>query len=62
MNVKEMGISKRQALMMFWNEGFDSEEKILKAHERLMSIPQPTKDYWYASDVSKAIKQMKGKA
>lgn len=58
MNTKEMAIDKRTALMMFWNEGFDSEEKILKANDRLLSIPQPTKGYWYANDVSKAIKDM----
>ncbi len=58
MNTKEMAIDKRTALMMFWNAGFDTDEKILKAHDKLMSIRQPTKGYWYAVDVSKAIDEL----
>lgn len=55
MNVKEMAISKRTALMMFWNEGWDTEDKLLKANELLKSLDQPAEGYYYASDVSKLI-------
>lgn len=61
MNVKEMGISKRTALMMFWNEGFNTDELLIKANSRLESLTQPTAGYYFASEVSKLIKQMKGK-
>ncbi len=55
MNVKEMAISKRTALMMFWNEGWTTEEKLLKANDLLKSLVQPTEGYYYASEVSKLI-------
>lgn len=61
MNVQEMAINKRTALMMFWNAGIsvmpnDKAEVALKrASDKLESMYQPTKGYWYASDVSKVI-------
>jgi len=57
MNVQEMGINKRTALMMFWNAGHNTEEMLKEASDKLESMHQPTKGYWYASDVSKIISQ-----
>lgn len=61
MNVQEMAINKRTALMMFWNADIsdmpnDQAEVALKrASSKLDSMYQPTAGYWYAQDVSKAI-------
>lgn len=55
MNVQEMAINKRTALMMFWNAGHNTEEKLKAASDKLDSMKQPSKGYWYASDVSKVI-------
>lgn len=61
MNVQEMAINKRTALMMFWNAGIsdmpnDQAEVALKrASDKLDSMYQPSAGYWYAQDVSKAI-------
>lgn len=61
MNVQEMAINKRTALMMFWNAGISSmptaqaEIALKKASDKLDSMSQPTVGYWYASDVSKVI-------
>ena len=59
MNVQELAIDKRTALMMFWNAGHDNETTLQAASDRLEAMPQPTKGYWYAKDVSKAIDNMK---
>lgn len=55
MNVQEMAINKRTALRMFWDAGYNTEEKLIAASKKLDSMPQPTEGYWYAKDVSKAI-------
>lgn len=61
MNVQEMAINKRTALMMFWNAGISdmpdaqAEEALKLASDKLDSMYQPTKGYWYAKDVSKTI-------
>lgn len=61
MNVQEMAINKRTALMMFWNNGISSmpnnqaEIALKRASDKLDSMYQPTAGYWYATDVSKAI-------
>lgn len=55
MNVQELAVDKRTALMMFWNAGHNTEEKLKAASDKLESMKQPSKGYWYASDVSKAI-------
>lgn len=55
MNVQEMAINKRTALMMFWNAGHNTEEMLKRASDKLESMQQPTKGYWYAADVSKVI-------
>lgn len=61
MNVQEMAINKRTALMMFWNAGIsslptgDAELALKAASAKLESMYQPTEGYWYASDVSKVI-------
>lgn len=61
MNVQEMAINKRTALMMFWNAGISSmptaqaEIALKKASDKLDSMSQPTQGYWYAKDVSKVI-------
>lgn len=61
MNVQEMAINKRTALMMFWNTVIsdmpnDQAEVALKrASDKLDSMHQPTAGYWYAKDVSKVI-------
>ena len=62
MNVQEIAIDKRTALMMFWNAGHDNETSLKAASDRLESMPQPTKGYWYAKDVSKAIDSMRAKS
>ena len=55
MNVQELAVNKRTALMMFWNAGHCTEEKLKTASDKLESMQQPTKGYWYAADVSKVI-------
>lgn len=55
MNVQELAVDKRTALMMFWNAGHNTEAKLKAAGDKLDSMKQPSKGYWYASDVSKAI-------
>lgn len=61
MNVQEMAINKRTALMMFWNAGISdmpndqAEIALKKASDKLDSMSQPTQGYWYAKDVSKVI-------
>lgn len=55
MNVQELAVDKRAALMMFWNAGHTTEAKLKAASDKLESMKQPSKGYWYASDVSKAI-------
>lgn len=61
MNVQEMAINKRTALLMFWNNGISSmpteqaEAALKRASHKLDSMNQPTVGYWYAADVSKAI-------
>ncbi len=66
MNVSELAIDRRTALMMFWNVFISEisghklqEQALLDANHKLDSMPQPTKGYWYAKDVSKAIDNMK---
>ena len=56
MNVQEMAINKRTALMMFWNAGYTTEQKLLKANDLLKSLKQPAEGYYYASEVSKLIR------
>lgn len=55
MNVQEMAINKRTALMMFWNAGYDTEEKLLQANAKLETLIQPSNGYYYASEVSELI-------
>lgn len=61
MNVQEMAINKRTALMMFWNAGIstmpsqEAEIALKLASDKLESMQQPTKGYWYAADVSKVL-------
>lgn len=55
MNVQDLAVNKRTALMMFWNAGHNTEAKLKAASDKLNSMKQPIKGYWYASDVSKAI-------
>ena len=67
MNTQELAIDKRTALMMFWNAYISElpepkqEQALLDANHKIEAIPQPTKGYWYAKDVSKAIDNMKAK-
>jgi 2-iminoacetate synthase ThiH len=67
MNVQEMAINKRTALMMFWNAGISSmpteqaEVALKRASDKLDSMSQPTAGYWYASDVSKVLPKGIGK-
>jgi hypothetical protein len=56
MNVQELAINKRTALKMFWDAGHNTEAQLIAASECLEAMQQPTKGYWYANDVSKAIK------
>ena len=59
MNVQELAVNKRTALMMFWNAGHNTEAQLQAASERLEAMQQPTKGYWYANDVSKVIDTLK---
>lgn len=58
MNVQEMAINKRTALMMFWNAGISSmpteqaEQALKRASDKIDSLYQPTAGYWYAKDIS----------
>jgi hypothetical protein len=61
MNNDKLAVNRRTALMMFWNAGISDlpetkqEKALLAANHKLDSIQQPTKGYWLAEDVSKAI-------
>lgn len=61
MNVNEMAINKRTALMMFWNAGHNTEAQLIAANARLEAMQQPTKGYWYAKDVSNVLDSMRAK-
>lgn len=61
MNVQEIAINKRTALMMFWNAGHNTEPQMIAANARLEAMQQPTKGYWYANQVSKLLDDMKVK-
>ena len=52
----KIAVNKRTALKMFWDAGHNTEAQLIAASERLEAMQQPTKGYWYANDVSKAIK------
>ena len=54
------GIDKKTALKMFWNAGHKSELDMKTAANMLSKLKQPTKNYYYASDVEGAVKSMKG--
>jgi len=53
------GISKKSALRMFYDAGFDSEANMIAANESLSALKQPTEGYYMASDVSAAVKTFK---
>ena len=55
MNVNELAVNKRTALRMFWDAGHTTEQQLIAASNKLESMKQPSKGYWYASEVSKAI-------
>lgn len=55
MNLNELAINKRTALRMFWDSGFTTEAQLIAASKKLDRMKQPSKGYWFASDVSKAI-------
>lgn len=61
MNVQEMAINKRTALMMFWNAGISSmpteqaEIALKRASDKIDSLYQPVVGYWYAKDVSSIL-------
>ncbi len=49
-----LAVSKRTALKMYWEAGFDSESLLLLADKSLSTLPREG-DYFYADDVSRAI-------
>ena len=51
----KIAVNKRTALKMFWDAGHNTEARLIAASERLEAMHQPTKGYWYANDVSKAV-------
>lgn len=55
MNVNELAVNKRTALRMFWDAGHTTEQQLIAASNKLESMKQPSKGYWYASDVSRVI-------
>jgi hypothetical protein len=55
MNINELAVNKRAALRMFWDAGHTTEQQLIAARNKLESMKQPSKGYWYASDVSRAI-------
>jgi hypothetical protein len=55
----KIAVNKRTALKMFWDAGYNTEAQLIAASERLEAMQQPTKGYWYANDVSKAIDTLK---
>lgn len=52
----KLAINKRTALKMFWDAGYDTESRLLEASKIIDSIKQCSSGYWYASDISNAIK------
>lgn len=51
-----LAVSKLTALKMFWDEGFNTEELLIIAYKSLNTLSQPSKDYFYADEVSAKIK------
>jgi hypothetical protein len=49
-----LAISKRTALKMYWDAGFDSEALLLLADASLSALPKEG-GYFYADDVSRSI-------
>ncbi len=49
-------ISKKVALRMYWDAGFDKESLIKIANASIDKLKQPTKGYYYPVDVQNAIK------
>ena len=49
-------ISKKVALRMYWDAGFDTESLIKIANTSLDKLKQPTKGYYYPDDVKNSIK------
>jgi hypothetical protein len=56
-----LAINQRMALMMFWNEGFDTEDLLNLANEALKDIKQPTTGFYYPEDISRLINELTSK-
>ena len=50
-----IGVSKRMALKMFWEAGFDTDAKMMLAARALDVLKPASAGYYYADDVSRAI-------
>jgi hypothetical protein len=50
-----VAVSRRMALQMFWNNGFDNEAALLRANEIIGQLNQASEGYYYADDVVAAI-------
>lgn len=58
----DAAVSRRTALMMFWNADFQAEEQLIAAAGMLDALKQPSPGYYMADDVSNAITDMKAEA
>lgn len=57
--VNRIGINRWAELMLFWNAGFNNEERLARAVEILNGIRPAAEGYYYADDVAAAI-EMEG--
>ena len=50
-----IAVNKRTALKMFWDAGFDSEDKLIEAAKLLDGLKQPSAGYYMANDVAALV-------
>jgi hypothetical protein len=60
MNIERIAVDKRMALKMFWNAGFNTEDKLMQANNNILKLKQVSEGYYYADDVSNLIDNVKG--
>lgn len=59
---ESLAVNKRTALKMFWDAGFNDEAGLLAADAALSRLKQPSKGYYDATAVSRAIASLNKKS
>lgn len=54
---ERLAVNKRTALKMFWDAGYNTEEKLQSASDIIESMKPATAGYWYADEISKHIEE-----